>query len=188
MLYKLLIVAHNEMWARKGKIKAKVKKKKAPAKFVTVVTGVKCNFPKWLIKTTLPSSGTMHTLLHLIFFFFKRQLLFWAFLEHSSDTGKKILGWISFILFMQKKKKSFTKNYWNQLCTIFTVQKCNWKGLLNCVFYICIILKTPDVFCGGKVTVNQNTILKWGTLIVIILAWNTLQSHFTVMKFLLFSS
>lgn len=96
------------------------------------------------------------------------------------------LNIISFIC--AKKKKSFTKKYWNQLCTIFTVQKCNWKGLINCVFYICIILKTPDVFCGEKVTVNQNTILKWGTLIVIILAWNTPQSLFTVMKFLLFSS
>lgn len=29
MLYKLLIVAHNEMWARKGKIKANLKKKNA---------------------------------------------------------------------------------------------------------------------------------------------------------------
>lgn len=188
MLYKLLIVAHNEMWARKGKIKANVKKKNGPVKFVTVVTGVKCNFPKWLIKTTLPSSGTMHTLLHLIFFFQTTALVLGIFRTLFRHRKKKILGWILFLLFVQKKKKSFTKNYWNQLCTIFTVQKCNWKGLINCVFYICIILKTPDVFCGGKVTVNQNTILKWGTLIVIILAWNTPQSHFTVMKFLLFSS
>lgn len=188
MLYKLLIVAHNEMWARKGKIKANVKKKNAPAKFVTVVTGVKCNFPKWLIKTTLPSSGTMHTLLHLIPPPQTTALVLDIFRTLSRNRKKNTrLNIISFIC-AKKKKKSFTKKYWNQLCTIFTVQKCNWKGLINCVFYICIILKTPDVFCGEKVTVNQNTILKWGTLIVIILAWNTPQSLFTVMKFLLFSS
>lgn len=40
----------------------------------------------------------------------KRQLLFWTFLEHSPETGKKILGWILFLLFVQKKKKASLKN------------------------------------------------------------------------------
>lgn len=106
MLYKLLIVAHNEMWARKGKIKAKVKKK-CPCKICYSCYWSEMSFSQVADKD---NTALFRNYAYIATFDFsppppKRQLLFWTFLEHSPETGKKILGWILFLLFVQKKKK-----------------------------------------------------------------------------------